>query len=282
MRQRIGHLWPFVASLLIHVTVVLCALRFGDSASRPEQVTRDAWVGRSVDVETVPERAAALAAPAPAKTPAPAAAAPESAPAPISVKDQRQRASVPGREPVAAPARRPSAPRSEPAAESEAPRASGGDFGSEGLPAGVRRLAVAFTRAVPAATSRDPVWLSLPLGPAGSVRVVIRVNDAGRIVESETLDAARAPEHLERLLQRTLLLLQSGRFAVSGVASGDFEVLRVDVQVSMKEPTEGFEPGQVVRLGFDPPDARGRGRAFFTLGSGRHVEAAIRVERKRG
>jgi hypothetical protein len=122
----------------------------------------------------------------------------------------------------------------------------------------------------------------LPLGTAGSVRVEIRVNEAGRIVHTKTLDPGPAPEHLARLLERTLLLLQRGRFAVSGVSAGDAEVFRIDVHVSMKEATEGFEAGQVVRLGFDPPDARGRGKAFFTLGSGRHVEAAISVERKRG
>jgi hypothetical protein len=246
------------------------------------------WTGRSVSVETLlDERERASGEPAPS----PAAAAPPPVslpPAPATATARAARDPSPSA--VRAVSRKRTAPRHEAGTGVESPSpASGapasarpGAFGAEGLPAGVRRLAVAFTRAVPAATSRDPVWLSLPVGSAGSVRVEIRVNQAGRIVHTQTLEPSSVPEHLTRLLDRTVLLLQQGRFAVSGVSAGDAEVFRIDVQVSMKEPTDGFEAGQVVRLGFDPPDARGRGKAFFTLGSGRHVEAAIRVERKRG
>lgn len=268
MRSRTLELWAIGASLLLHAAALFGGSWAARSGPLPPPDPRDVWVGRSVFVDTVPERAASAAAqPVPTARPAPQPAARAgAAPALDRVARPRQVARASSR-----------------AAQAAAPVvAQRGEFGAEGLPSGVRRLAIAFTRALPAATSRDPVWLSVPLGAAGSVHVEIRVNEAGRIVHTETLDRGGAPEYLARLVERTLVLLRSGRFAVSGVSAGDTEVFRIDVQVSMKDPEEGFEPGQVVRLGFEPPDARGRGKAFFTLGSGRHVEAAIRVERKRG
>jgi hypothetical protein len=289
MRVRTLAFWPLAASLLLHVAALVGGSWAGRSGPAPAPVAPDVWTGRSVFVETLDERGRpgtepeSRVNPAPAPAPAPLAPGPattRAAAAPDgsgSLTTAQNRKRIPVRREAGSNVDSPASVQG-----SASHTAQSGAFGAEGLPTGVRRLAVAFTRAVPAATSRDPVWLSLPVGSAGSVRVEIRVNEAGRIVHTRTLESSSVPEHLSRLLDRTLLLLQHGRFAVSGVSAGDAEVFRIDVQVSMKDPTEGFEAGQVVRLGFDPPDARGRGKAFFTLGSGRHVEAAIRVERKRG
>jgi hypothetical protein len=85
------------------------------------------------------------------------------------------------------------------------------------------------------------------------------------------------------LVDRTVILLKSGRFALSRADPGSkTEVLRIEVSISMKEPSEGFEASHAVRLGFEPPNAGRRGKAFFTLASGRHVEAWISVDRSRG
>ena len=287
MRARTLDFWPLAASLLLHGAALVGWSWDARSEPAAETVAPDVWTGRSVFVETVEERGPASSEPRSGGTAAPAPASLPPARAAVSAAAARGAAASltrrPNRKRTAERAETPSgveAPPSPPGAA--AASAPSGAFGADGLPSGVRRLAVAFTRAVPAATSRDPVWLGLPVGSAGSVRVEIRVNEAGQIVHTQTLEPSSVPEHLSRLLDRTLLLLQHGRFAVSGVSPGDAEVFGIDVQVSMRDATEGFEAGQVVRLGFDPPDARGRGKAFFTLGSGRHVEAAIRVERKRG
>lgn len=291
MRLRTWQFWPLGASLLLHAVAVSSWSWAARSAREPTPAAPDAWLGRSVFVETVeergrsnePETAPATHTPPPPLLP-PAAPDPKAELRAENAPPKPSAGDVPRRAPSRSSEPRESGERAQSVAArgSTAPRVQGGQFGAEGLPSGVRRLAIAFTRAVPAATSRDPIWSSLPVGNAGSVRVEVRVNDEGRIVHTETLGPTPAPEHLARLLQRTVLLLQRGRFAVSGVSAGDLEVFRIDVKVSMKEPADGFEAGQVVRLGFEPPDANGRGTAFFTLGSGRHVEAAVRVERTRG
>ncbi|HEY6560539.1 MAG TPA: hypothetical protein VI072_24820 [Polyangiaceae bacterium] len=293
MRSRTWQFWPLGASLLLHAVAVLSWSGAVRSARGPAPAAPDAWLGRSVSVETLEEGARSSEPDtAPATHTPPPPTLPPAAPDPLTARGGEPAPA--SRSQGAVQRRAPSQPRSmapresgeeqKPVAvrEPTVPREPSGEFGAEGLPSGVRRLAIAFIRAVPAATSRDPIWSSLPVGDAGSVRVEVRVNEVGHIVHTETLGPTPAAEHLARLLQRTVLLLQSGRFAVSGVSAGDLEVFRIDVQVSMREPAEGFETGQVVRLGFEPPDARGRGKAFFTLGSGRHVEAAIRVERTRG
>jgi hypothetical protein len=141
--------------------------------------------------------------------------------------------------------------------------------GAEGEAKGVRDLARAFTRAIPAANTRDPAWNRLPLGDAGTVRVTITIQADGML---EATPHGEPPDHLERLVQRTLLALQGGRFAVSRPERGS-ETLVIDVTLS----TRPIEDGPLM-LGFEPPRRGRRGKAYFQLPTGRFVEAFVTVE----
>ena len=161
-----------------------------------------------------------------------------------------------------------SAPENE--AHATAPAAGGATkVGAEGEAKGVRDLARAFTRAIPAANTRDPAWNRLPLGDAGTVRVTITIRADGML---EATPHGEPRDHLERLIQRTVLALQGGRFAVSRPERGS-ETLVIDVTLSTRPIDEG-----PLMLGFEPPRRGRRGKAYFQLPTGRFVEAFVAVE----
>src|SRR5690606_1008565 len=137
-------------------------------------------------------------------------------------------------------------------------------YGAAGLPLGVRHLATAFTKAVSAATNRDPLWDELPVGTVGKLRVVIDVDDDGRISHQPFDDEPAPPPALKRLVERTLLLLRAGRFALSHDRPGaGREVLEIEVTLSTVTPPEGEwdDPTHTAKIGFDPPAAGVPGRA---------------------
>jgi hypothetical protein len=271
MRARASASLPVLISVLLHGALLLGGIKASQRPRAVDSPERDVWAGRTLSVEAALETAPAAQPASPVAPVLPAA--PDTAPG-------RPARAIPASDPQGSPAKTVPRQRASAALPRSAARArAAAEFGSEGLAPGVRRLALAFTRAVPAATSRDPVWSGLPLGAAGQLRVAITLDDEGRIAKSEVQSGPRPDPHLERLLSRTLLLLARGRFALSRQAtSARTEFLGVEVRVSMLEPTEGFEPTHPVRLGFDPPSAARRGRAYFTLASGRHVETWISVE----
>jgi hypothetical protein len=164
--------------------------------------------------------------------------------------------------------------------DAPAAAAATGTFGADG-PGGVRDLTRAFTRAIPAATSADIVWSSLPLGSAGSFQLAIVVNDDGSITSAEPVER-ETPTHLRNLARRTIAMLGSGRFALAaGSTSAGREILQVSVEISQgSAPAAGeAESGGAFGLGFEAPTPTRPGKAFFTLASGRHVAAKVKLVR---
>ena len=137
----------------------------------------------------------------------------------------------------------------------------------------MRDLGRALTRAIPPACDSDPVWASLPIGPAGKLEVVVHIDESGHITGAEPRGAVQ-PRALVNILRRTIPLLQAGTFAVreGATAAGD-EILELSATVSDASDTSGA-PNQ---LAFEY--ARGKGKARFTQSSGRHVEVGVRVVR---
>ncbi len=182
---------------------------------------------------------------------------------------------------------------SEPAASASSAAAAGsaepapgssGASAQTGVPRGAAasapaNLAKAFTKAITAATNRDPLWDGLPFGEVGVVDVVITVDDDGKITASSLEDEKRVPDSLQRLVKRTLALLQAGRFALSkSDARAGSETLRIAVTLSSGEPEEDYDdPRHTVSLGFDPPSSTKPGRAYFVHASGRHFDARVTI-----
>lgn len=222
-------------------------------------------------VATLEKDSAPDAAPAAAVAPASAATEPRRAP-------PKPRASRPARPPaLAAPP-----PSSRPPAAGASTAATGapaaGSFGAEGLAPGVRRLGYAFTRAIPVATPADPAWRELPAGHVGTIRIQLSVDDDGRLGELELWQARPGepppPAALRRMVERTLILLRAGQFALSGSNRAGRERLTIDVHLRDEsadaEPTE-----EVVQKKFDGAAPGHPGQASFRYGTGRVFEAKV-------
>lgn len=131
---------------------------------------------------------------------------------------------------------------------------------------------------MPIANSGDPVWSSLPLGAAGSVDLTLEVGEAGKIVAAQPVDAARAPEHLIRLVQRSLSLLRAGRFALSSTQAGaGTETYRLEAKIEQVEspPAEDSSSAGPYALGFKAPRPGLPGHATFTLRTGRRITVVV-------
>lgn len=291
----------FAVSLVLHGSLLLTpVLGAWHSAPRPTQELPNsvAMLGNSIEVEApTPELAATPAAPAaPEPTPVDVSALPtEATPekvlkptrAPPEIANGDVVAALPkaARKPRDEPSRKPPAraAAATPAAGSEAPTSgapAAGTFGQEGLAPGVRRLGYAFTRAIPAATPADPEWHELPAGHVGTIRIELEVDENNRLGAMKRWQARAGepapPAILQRMVERTLILLRAGQFALSGSNQAGTERLVIDVQVR-DGAAEGEGAGVVVQKGFDGATPAHPGRAHFRYGSGRAVEAKVTI-----
>ncbi len=255
------------------------------------------WVGSTFEVEGLelapPLVAAVRSAGASAAPTEPLAspAAPPPAPPRSSPRPRRRR---PRSEPAASAVVTAAAPpgaSAEPGGESSgaAPAAvasgggsaaaGGGSFGAEGLPPGVRSLDAAFARALPRAMDVDPVWLTLPVGELGQLRVTFTVDAEGRLAPELETDGSAL---LERVVERARLLLGRGAFALraSGVEAGRRRYAisaRLSLVPSEAAPEDGEARPHTIDLGFTAPSAERPGAAHFTLRGGRRVDFSVRV-----
>jgi outer membrane biosynthesis protein TonB len=305
--------WPFLlASLLLHLALALAIVVGVLPSARSRSHARDradSWSGDTFEVDAVLGTGApkAVAAPQPAAPPAAERPAevtpPEPAKRPEPKTDPKPTpADPPSDEPAAKrqpavrykpdkpaeseherPAKRettttaaagPSDENDLRAAMAAAAAGTGGPrYGAAGLEPGVRNLAKAFTRAIPASSDRDPVWSSLPLGAAGSLSVSIAIDDDGRIESVQMLDKVRPPQ-LIRLVEKTVLLLRGGQFALSREGTtAKTEVLELEASIAMSSPSD--DP---MEKGNRPPTPGHPGRAFFRQ-SGRTIEVRVSLDR---
>lgn len=162
------------------------------------------------------------------------------------------------------------APSSAPAGSAGPGSGPGGTFGSEGA-AAVRDLGRAFTRAIPAACSADPVWGTVAVGDTLAMSARVHVDATGHVTSAEPA-AEDAPKALVSLLKRTLPMLQGGTFAVQGGAvTAGTETLELRATVRAEAPESDTRDD----LAFSY--SSGRGKASFAGAGGHHVDVAVRV-----
>lgn len=275
----------FAASLVLHAGAgAMIAFAFVRATPRPapHRDRPDTWAGNTLDVEALfAPGSGSRAAHAPAKKaprPKPARSAPLSAPLHVSHAAHAAPAHVARSAPSPWARARSTSPPSASSAARSAP-ASSAAFGAAGVPASLRDLGKAFTRALPRAAVGDPLWSTLPLGRAGSADVVVRI-DSGRLVSAKP-KRPPVPPQIDHLLVRTALLLKAGQFALSeSDATSGSETLRIELTISAGPPSGEFgaDPTDAVALGFRAPRPGHPGLAYFTLASGRHVEARVTLE----
>jgi hypothetical protein len=291
----------FVVSVVLHGSLLLSPI-LGSAVGWAPRALKElpnsvAMVGNSIEVE----------APTPELAATPGAAEPAAEPEPVDVKALPTEAPPePAEKPVPADlvdkvapvAARPAKPRTAPKpvkapsavtssaaanASSEAPTTgapAAGTFGQEGLAPGVRRLGYAFTRAIPAATPADAEWRELPTGKVGTIRIELEVDENNRLGAMKQWRARAGepapPAVLTRMVERTLLLLRAGQFALSGSNQPGTERLVIEVQLR-DEAAEGEGESVVVQKGFDGASPGHPGRAHFRYGNGRAFEAKVTI-----
>lgn len=155
-----------------------------------------------------------------------------------------------------------------------------GTFGQEGLAPGVRRLGYAFTRAIPAATPADDAWRELPAGHVGTIRIELEVDDNNHLGAPKPWHARPGepapPAVLQRMVERTLLLLRAGQFALSGSNQPGSERLVIDVTLRDETPDPDASPVVVQKI-FSGAVPGSPGSAYFRYGTGRAVHFKVTI-----
>ncbi len=212
--------------------------------------------------------------PDPPAEPAPSAAAPAEPASPAQPGDESE-----GDDAHAATGRGASPSEDEGSGTAAAGDGKGRTYGAAGAGRGIRILAPAFTRAIPAAVSADLTWSRLPVGVAGRLAITVTLDDEGKITAVAIPDEAVDP--LRALVDRTMALLRAGRFALSPSGGAGEQRLDIEVELSQRAPIEHGhgKPTDALELGHRAPTSTQPGKAFFTLASGRHFEARITVVR---
>jgi len=82
------------------------------------------------------------------------------------------------------------------------------------------------------------------------------------------------PAVLERMVERTLILLRAGQFALSGSNQPGSERLTIDVTLRDEAP-DADAADVVVHKGFDGATLGHPGKASFRYGTGRAFEAKV-------
>jgi len=306
-----------LASLVGSIGVHACALLTFTAAARrappphaPAAIHGDAWVGNAVEVDALNGDEAPAAASEATRENAEQPASTDSAPQPAPSTEVITAEHASSATPVAAPhprtatrtavTSRDSAEQRNPQPKKHAPASSnsshdapavagsaleggngGGVVGAQGLPPGVRSLPSAFTRAIPAAVSGDPLWQSLPVGAQSPFTIAVELAE-GKLLSAEIQPqkpGSAVPSEVTHLRDRVLALLGGGGFALSSEnhQSGR-DVLRIQVTLSDRgAQADDDEPARLVERGFDPPEGARAGRAYFTLASGRHFEARVQI-----
>jgi hypothetical protein len=161
---------------------------------------------------------------------------------------------------------RPSAGRSAPG-QTDGSAASAGStalFGAVG-DRSAADLTRAFTRGFPQAASGDPVWRTVPLGPAGEATLVLTLDDTGHITEVQVVGSPSPA--LAEGIKRTLALIKGRPFT----ARGKITKLRLSATVTPNTVPDGLH-GDVFAIGAGADDG------FFALAVGRRIDLRVRAQ----
>ncbi|HET9953819.1 MAG TPA: hypothetical protein VFQ61_04930 [Polyangiaceae bacterium] len=147
----------------------------------------------------------------------------------------------------------------------------------------MRHFAKAFARALPAGCYADAGWLELPLGPVGRAVFAVHIDDTGHIEQVERDPDVPAPAIIQRMIERAIVLLRAGTFSLEpGRVSAGIEWMELHVVLSQTAAnTDPDANGRHLRAeGHETPTWQRPGRGYFTLNSGLHMEASLRLLRR--
>jgi hypothetical protein len=133
-------------------------------------------------------------------------------------------------------------------------------------------LAGAFSRAFRDAASADPMWSTVPLGPAGTAEVTLVLDDSGHL-SGHTISGAPS-RALRRGIESTIVMLGARPFTARGAVTR----LRVATHIVPNDVHDGLH-GDVFALGMGsfPGDVANPWFALQTVTGGRRVEIELRL-----
>jgi hypothetical protein len=152
-----------------------------------------------------------------------------------------------------------------------------------GLPAGVRYLPKAYTRALSQGAWGVAGFRDVPAGKLCEAHVAIAVSADRRLGELEyRSDEERdaLPPPCRKMFENGYRLVANGEFSLDPKHLTDGVMrLRIEVQVTDGEPPkESDAPNELFSEDHVAPSAGQRGRSTFLLNSGRRVDAFLDVE----
>lgn len=174
----------------------------------------------------------------------------------------------------ALPGDAPSAPRSSGSTASVSPT---GAYGEKSQEKATLDLFAAFLKTLPLAAKVDPLWESLPEGPAGEVEIAVTIDESGKLLPVLVVTDPEnpPPPYLVRAVTLNRNFLLHGRFALSDErSSGEQKLsLRASVTKRAADPRTPHASGvQAFGLeGGSPPTG-----VYFTYFSGQHVQISLR------
>ncbi|MGC4094113.1 MAG: hypothetical protein QM756_40625 [Polyangiaceae bacterium] len=255
--------WIGIAlSVLLHVAVWATRGRRPETQEPAPPLTEDHWAASGVEVGAEPaaraaEPAAATATPASEPHDAPPPAAHEAAEVVQRPRPPSRPAPKPSAPTAKAPA--PSSSASAPSSASEGATAAAqpGSMGAVELPPGVRHLAHAFARALPASNYADTAWTELPVGEVGRAELEIVVDEQGHITDVEFDPRFPKVAVIERMVKNCILLLKAGVFSLDArsVSAGSEHLA---LEVSLRDepsPEADADPRGLFRKGYEAPTA---------------------------
>lgn len=250
----------------------------------------DPWVGGGVGGDEVSVELGVDGPSAPAEAAAPPP--PPVAGAGASALDggERDASGVPAPPSAARPRPRPARPTpptraaslASPGAEARVAATRPG-AGEEGAARGVgseakaspRDLGRAFTRSIGPGSQADAAWGRVPAGWAGTLDVVLDVDESGALAGFQVLEE-RPAGPLRELVRRSVALLRGGLFAPRGGAPGAGKV-----RLRLRARARDVDPSTVAggRIDLDFTFENGKGRASFTQPGGRRVDVEVDAPR---
>lgn len=157
------------------------------------------------------------------------------------------------------------------------PRPSTGAYGQEGESNVTLDLFPAFLKTLPLAAKADDVWQSFSAGSAGTIEIIVSIDDGGRLLPIEAIESPTvpAPAHLKRAVTLNRNFLLHGRFALGADRETGQQRLRLTARVSKRDADRDTPEAEGVRAfglqGGEPPTG-----VYFTYFSGQHVEIEMR------
>ena len=153
------------------------------------------------------------------------------------------------------------------------PPSDTGPYGAEGPEAGTIDIFAAFLRKLPEAAKENPIWESLPPGPAGRIEFTLTINEDSQLLPIELSEDPDlpTPPHLKSAVLLSRKFLVHSKFAWAKDRPSGSQRLALTAEIQRRAPDADTPEQEGVKAfgleGTDKPTG-----VYFTFYSGQHVK----------